>query len=87
MADDNQTVLFALSTCGACRKTKALLNECGVDYLLVEVDTVDKESREKLLEKVRQYNSRETFPTLVIQGGKKVIVGFDEQNIRNTFSF
>lgn len=81
MAEGHKVVLFALSTCPACKKTKALLEKEGVEYLCVELDTVDVESREKLLEKVRQYNPRETFPTMVIHGGQEVVVGFSEEEI------
>jgi len=81
MGTDKKVVLFALSTCPACKKTKALLENKGVEYLCVELDTVDLDSRGKLLEKVRQYNSRETFPTIVVEGGKRVVVGFSEEEI------
>lgn len=86
MADDKQTVLFALSTCPACRKTKSLLDKNNIKYLLVELDLVDLDSRDKLLEQVRRYNDRETFPTLVVRGGERVIIGFDEQGLREVFN-
>ncbi|RMG70005.1 MAG: glutaredoxin family protein [Nitrospirae bacterium] len=85
MADEKKVVLFALSTCPACKKTKALLKELGVDAVVVDLDTVDRESRDKLLEEVRKFNPRETFPTLVINGGEKVVVGFSESEIRQSF--
>jgi len=83
MNDEKRIVLFSLSTCPACKKTKDLLNKCGVDYLSVDLDVIDIDSREKLLEKVRQYNPRETFPTLVIDGGKNVIVGFNDEELKD----
>jgi len=79
---ERKIVLFALSTCLACKKTKKLLEELGVDAVIVDLDTVDRESRERLLNEVRKYNPRETFPTLVIDGGKKVVVGYGEEEIR-----
>jgi glutaredoxin-like protein NrdH len=81
MNGEKKIVLFALSTCGACRKTKLLLDKNGIEYLCVELDTVNRESRDKLLEKVKQYNPRETFPTIVIDGGKKVVIGYAEEEI------
>lgn len=81
MSEEHKNVLFALSTCNACKKTKALLDREGIDYLYVEVDTVDKDSRGELIEKIRQYNPRETLPTLVLNGGKKVVVGYGEEEI------
>jgi glutaredoxin-like protein NrdH len=81
MDKKKRIVLFALSTCPACRKTKELLGKHGLDYLLVEIDTVDRSSREKLLQTLRKYNPQETFPTLVIDGGKKVVIGYSEEEI------
>lgn len=79
---ERKIVLFALSTCPACKKTKKLLEELGVEAVIVDLDTVDRESREKLLNEMRKYNPRESFPTLVIDGGQKVIVGYGEDEIR-----
>ncbi|RMG69948.1 MAG: glutaredoxin family protein [Nitrospirae bacterium] len=86
MADEKKVVLFALSTCPACKKTKALLNELGVEAVVVDLDTVDRESRDKLLEEVRKFNPRETFPTLVINKGEKVVVGYSDEEIREALS-
>ncbi|NOX20591.1 MAG: glutaredoxin family protein [Nitrospirae bacterium] len=86
MSDRKKIVLFALSTCPACKKTKNLLKELGVDAVVVDLDTIDKETREKLLIEVRRFNPRETFPTLVINGGEKVIVGYGEEEIRSALS-
>jgi glutaredoxin-like protein NrdH len=86
MAEEKKVVLFALSTCPACKKTKALLKELGVDALIVDLDLVDRDSREKLLQEVRRFNPRETFPTLVINKGEKVVVGYSDEEIRAALS-
>ncbi len=79
---EKKIVLFALSSCPACKKTKKLLQKLGVEALTIDLDTIDRESRDKLLQEVRRFNPRETFPTLVINGGEKVIVGFSDNEIR-----
>ncbi|MBF0464155.1 MAG: glutaredoxin family protein [Nitrospirae bacterium] len=86
MEQKSKIVLFALSTCQACKKTKTYLNDKGLEYILVELDTVDTDSREKLLKELRKYNPRETFPTVVVDGGAKVMVGYDEQVINGFFN-
>ncbi|MBF0566674.1 MAG: glutaredoxin family protein [Nitrospirae bacterium] len=85
MEEENKIVLFALSTCSACRKTKELLNKNGIKYLLVELDVIDVDSKNKLMEEVRRFNPRETFPTLVVGGGKQIVVGFNEEALKNAF--
>jgi glutaredoxin-like protein NrdH len=72
--------LYALSTCGHCKDTKAFLNECHIKYDCVDVDKLDSEERKKVLEEIRTINPQCAFPTIVI--GDKVIVGFREDKIK-----
>ncbi len=72
--------LYALSTCSHCKDTKEFLNQCGVDYDCVDVDTLEPEKRKVYLEEVKKLNPQCTFPTLVIDD--KVIVGFKKDEIK-----
>lgn len=72
--------IFSLSTCSHCRATKKLLDKCGVKYEFTDVDQLDGDERKAILEDVRKFNPRCSFPTIVI--GEKVIVGFKEDEIR-----
>ncbi len=74
-------MLYALSTCGWCRKTKRLLNELGVEYDFIDVDLLQGEEREKIMNAVRRWNPACSFPTLVINDNR-CIVGFKEDEIR-----
>jgi glutaredoxin-like protein NrdH len=73
--------LYALSTCGWCRKTKNLLDDNDVEYDLVYVDLLDKEETEKVLVEVRKWNPRCSFPTVVVDD-KDVVAGFKEARLR-----
>jgi glutaredoxin len=77
-----QVTLYALSTCGWCKKTKGLLNELGVAYSYTDVDTLTGAEREGVMDEVRKWNPACSFPTLVINGNN-CIVGFQEDEIRN----
>ena len=76
-----KVVLYALSTCVWCNKTKMLLQKLGVDFSYVYVDLLDGEEKEKVMSEVMRYNSLRSFPTLVIND-KTSIVGFQERKIR-----
>ncbi len=78
---DKKVFLFALSTCIWCRKTKELLNELKVKYDYVDVDLLEEEEREKTRNKMRKYNPKMSFPTIVIDD-EVCIAGFDEKRIR-----
>ena len=74
-------VLFALSTCGWCKKTRALIEDLDADYEYVYVDLLKGEDREEVVEMVKKWNPQLSFPTLVINDDK-TIVGFKEEEIK-----
>ena len=72
--------VYSLSTCSHCKDTKEFLNQCGVDYDCVEIDTLDPDKRRKFLEEIKQVNPQCSFPTVV--AGDKVIVGFKQAELK-----
>jgi glutaredoxin len=82
--NDGKVVLYALSTCGWCSKTKELLREIGVGFDYVYVDLLEGQERENTLNAMEKWNPRGSFPTLVIRD-KICIVGFHEDQIRGAF--
>jgi glutaredoxin len=74
-------LLFALSTCGWCRKTKNLLDSLGVEYRYIDVDLLDERVKDEVKKEVTRWNPHSSFPTIVINNDK-CIVGFQEEEIR-----
>jgi glutaredoxin len=74
-------LLYTLSTCGWCRKTKDLLKELGVAYDYIDVDQLGKDEYEEAVAEITKWNPMCSFPTIVVNG-KDCIVGFKEQEIR-----
>ncbi len=83
---DHKVMIFTLTTCGWCKKTKKLLKDLDVEYEYVDIDLVHGEEREKVREELRKHNPRMCAPTIVIDDGKNVIVGFDEEEVREALS-
>jgi glutaredoxin len=73
-------MIYTLSTCSHCKATKKFLNDCAVKYEFTDVDLLEGEERAAVLEDVKKWNPRCSFPTIVI--GDKVIVGHREDEIR-----
>lgn len=80
--DKGKLVLYALSTCVWCKKTKRLLGHLGVDYHFIDVDLLSGEDKEQVLDEVRKHNPACTFPTIVINDGERCIKGFKENEIK-----
>ncbi|MDD5731806.1 MAG: glutaredoxin family protein [Patescibacteria group bacterium] len=78
---DKKIMLYALSTCPWCHKTKNLLNELGVAYDFIDVDLLDEAEDKKVSEEIAKFTSDISFPLLIIDG-KKIIQGFDEEGIK-----
>ena len=75
-------ILYALSTCGWCRKTKQLLNDLGVEYEYEDVDLLTGDEKEGAINAVKRWNPDCSFPTLVINNST-CIIGYKENEIRD----
>lgn len=74
-------VMFTLSTCVWCMKTKNLMKELGLEHGYIDVDLLEGDAQDEVVGELKRYNPAESFPTIVIDG-KKTILGFQEAKIR-----
>jgi Glutaredoxin and related proteins len=74
-------VLFALSTCGWCKKTRMLLEDVGAEYDYIYVDLLQGDERQEVIKQVEKWNPQLSFPTMVINDDE-TIVGFNEDRVR-----
>jgi glutaredoxin-like protein NrdH len=73
-------MLYALSTCGWCRMTRELLTNLGVEFSFVYVDLLSGDELGQVTGELRKFNTKNSFPTLVINGSK-VIIGYRDDEI------
>jgi len=77
---DKSVKMYSLSTCGHCKATKTLLDECKITYDFTDVDLLKGDERAAIIEDVKKLNPNCSFPTIII--GDKVIVGYKENEIK-----
>lgn len=82
--DRGKVMLYALSTCGWCAKTKQLLTDLEVAFDYLYVDLVGRDEQKAVIEEVERYNPSLSFPTVVI--GDRAIVGFKEEELRGALA-
>jgi glutaredoxin-like protein NrdH len=82
--DFGDVKIYALSTCGWCKKAKAYLNSHGVKYAYVDVDLLSGEQLAQARAQQTRFNPAGSFPTIVINSGD-CIVGFDEGKLASRF--
>ena len=79
--DVGKIFVYALSTCGWCKRTKRLLNELGIAYSFIDVDRLNTDEREATKDDIRKYNPKCTFPTVVINE-TECVIGHNEEKLR-----
>jgi len=80
MMSEPSVQIYSLSTCSHCKATKKLLADCTVKYDFVDVDLTTGDERKAILEDVKKFNPKCSFPTIII--GDKVVVGYKEEEIK-----
>jgi glutaredoxin len=79
---DHDLVLYALSTCGWCKKAKEFLADNDVAYRYVYVDRLEGDELDQVFAEVKRLNPNRTFPTLVIDD-EDVVMGFNESTYKD----
>ncbi len=76
--------VYALSTCGFCKRALAFLKDHSIAHRFVHVDTVPIEVKNRAKEELKaKFNEHISFPYAVIDG-EKTLVGFLEPDWRKT---
>ena len=81
----DKPIMYALTTCQHCRNTRKFLDERDAAYTCIYLDTFPHAQRDELMEIVRTYNPRGTFPTILLPNGK-VIVGYRRHLLEEAFN-
>jgi glutaredoxin len=79
--DRGDVMLYGLSTCGWCAKTKRLLDRHGVAFRYIYVDALRSGEKDKIIKEIKRWNPLCSFPTTIINN-EICIVGFKEKEIK-----
>jgi len=72
---NHKIILYALSTCVWCKKTRRMLEQSDVTFDYVYVDLLTGQEREDAMAQVHKWNSAASFPTIVIDNAESVAGG------------
>jgi len=76
---DEDLTLLSLSTCGFCASARKYLDERGLAYRYLELDTIDPLTKAEIKDEFRgNFGRRPAFPSLVIRN-ERFLVGFIRQ--------
>lgn len=82
--DKGKVLIYTLSTCSWCKKTKRLLKDLKVAYDYIDVDLEDMEEQDRLELIIMKFNPRASFPTIVINDTES-INGYQPKEIKERF--
>lgn len=77
----HRVFMYAISTCGWCKRTKKFLIDNDIEYEFVDVDLCSKEEREKIRSDILGRGGRLSYPTIIVNN-TILITGFQEDKIR-----
>ncbi len=77
----HRVLMYALSTCAWCKKTKKLLKDLNVEYEYIDVDLCNDVDREEIRQDIMKRGGRPSYP-IVIVDDKQMIIGFLEDKIK-----
>jgi glutaredoxin len=72
---DHKVLLFALSTCGWCKRTKEFLRENDVAFEYIDVDKSTYEEKREVGRLLKEWDAQLGFPVTVVDN-EVVITGF-----------
>jgi len=58
--------LYAISTCGWCKRAKKVLNENEVEYEYIDLDIANQEDKEIIRKDIQKRGGILAYPTVII---------------------
>ena len=62
----HKVLMYALSTCGWCKRAKKFLNDNGVEYEYIDVDLCNQQDRNKIRQDIQKRGGRLAYPTIIV---------------------
>ena len=85
---EHNVVVYSLSSCTPCKKTMRLLEDKGIEYEYIHLDTVNPEERGEAIVELGEFlpgrGIQLAYPIIVIDD-LITIIGFRERKLRKLF--
>jgi len=77
----HHVLVYAISTCGWCKRAKKFLNDNDVEYEYVDIDLCNDEDKEKIKNDIRTRGGPLVYPTLIIDN-KILLTGAPQDKLK-----
>jgi len=77
----HKVLVYAISTCGWCKRAKTFLNKNNVEYEYVDIDLINDEDKEKIRQDIQNRGGPLAYPTLIIDN-KTLLTGAPQDKLK-----
>lgn len=72
-----KVVMYTLSTCPWCRKTKQFFTDKKIPFDFIDYDLADEKEQERIKNEMSKYGGSIAFPFVII--GEEAVVGYNPE--------
>jgi len=77
---DHEVLVYALSTCGWCKKTKQFFRNNSIEYEYVDLDLASPEERQPIIDELSSNNIPLAFPITIIDN-QTIVRGYNPDKL------
>jgi glutaredoxin-like protein NrdH len=77
----HKVLLYAISTCGWCRRAKNTLKELDVEYEYIDIDLCSTEDRQQIRQDIQSRGGRLAYPTIIVDN-KILLTGPSREDLK-----
>ena len=77
----HKVLLYAISTCGWCKRAKQNLKDLDVEYEYIDIDLCSGEDRQEITKDIRSRKGQLAYPTVIVDD-KILLTGPSREELR-----
>lgn len=77
----HKVLVYALSTCGWCKRAKQFLKDNAIEFEYIDVDICGMEDKEKIRQDIQNRGGTLAYPTVIIDN-KILLTGAPQDKLR-----
>ena len=77
----HKILVYALSTCGWCKRAKQFLKDNKIEYEYIDVDLCNLDDKQKIFKEIQSRGGILAYPTLIIDN-KTLLTGAPQDKLR-----
>lgn len=77
----HKVLLYAISTCGWCKRAKQTLKDLDVEYEYIDIDLCSREDKKEVTKDILSRKGRLSYPTVIIDN-KILLTGPSRERLR-----